>query len=96
MVLKDAEQNGELCLGREQLNCGGKRGKGSHSPGHTDQKKNWGERGIFCQLHCQLFSLQLQPGRERAARRVNASSRPHKITHFLISEKCNARTDSDP
>lgn len=56
MVLKDAEENGEPCLEGGQLN---NREKGSHSPRHTDQEKNWAERGIFCQLHSQSFSLQL-------------------------------------
>lgn len=91
MVLKDAEENGEPCLECGQLN---NREKGSHSPGHADQEKNWAERGIFCQLHSQLFSLQLYLRTGQAVCRANASSHPLKLTHFLITEKCNRHTDS--
>lgn len=56
MILKDADKNGELCLEGFQLK---NREKGSHRLEHADQEKSWGERGIFCQLHSQLLSLQL-------------------------------------
>lgn len=52
MILEDAQ----LCLEGFQLN---NREKGSHRPEYADQEESWGERGIFCQLHSQLFSLQL-------------------------------------
>lgn len=52
MILKDAEENGELCLDGFQLI---NRERGNHRPEYADQEKTWGEKGIFCQLHSQFI-----------------------------------------